>query len=326
MNNSPRRRSLWIWLAAALFILTAGGLYLAFPSATAPAAKKPVTAQAAEKDKESKPPKKAAISAEVAHAAGIVVEVAGPATIREISTFYGSIKPNGEREQELRARYPGIVRTVSKRVGEKVGKGEALIVIEANESLQTYTIKSPIAGTVIERNVNPGGSAGSETILMKVTDLGTVWAEFAVFARDLGRVRAGLPVQVSGPDSQQKGDTEIVYMASAGDADTRSVIARAVLDNTGGTWIPGQFAVADVVIAAKPVDVAVARSAIQNLDGKTVVFVETAKGFEARPVSLGKQSKATVEISEGMKAGDRYAAANSYVVKADLLKGDAGDD
>jgi cobalt-zinc-cadmium efflux system membrane fusion protein len=306
-------------LIAVACIAVLAGSWLIWVLASAPAAQeKPEAAETASNE--------ASISAETARASGITVEVAGPAAIRETLTLYGSIRPNAEREQDLRARYPGVVRSVSLRPGEMASKGQTLVTVESNESLQTYPIRSPIAGSVLERHVNPGETVGSDTVLVKVADLSTVWAEFAVFARDLGRVRAGLPVTVTGSDTTQRTEATVAYVAPAGDADSQSVIARAVLDNANGRWVAGQFAAADVVLSQVQARVAVAPGAVQSIDGKSVVFVQSARGFQAREVTVGKQSREAVEILSGLNSGERYAAKNSYLIKADLLKGEAEED
>jgi cobalt-zinc-cadmium efflux system membrane fusion protein len=259
-------------------------------------------------------------------AAGISIETAAPATIAETVTLYGTIKTNAERQQDLRARYPGVVRAVTKRPGESAAKGETLLTVEANESLQTYAIHSPITGHVLERNVNPGQSVSADAILMKVADLGTVWAEFAVFTRELGRVRAGLPVRVTGTDNGPFVEATASYVASTGDGDSQSVVGRAVLDNASGKWIPGQFVTADVAITQVAAAVAVKPAALQEINGKIVVFVQTQRGFVARAVSVGKRSREAVEIIQGLAVGEHYAVVNSYLIKADLTKGEAEEE
>ena len=92
------------------------------------------------------------------------------------------------------------------------------------------------------------------------------------------------------------------------------------------TATPGQFVTGDVVVADVTVPVAVNPAALQELQGKTVVFIHDAKGFAPRPVQVGRRSREAVEITEGVTAGERYAAANSYLIKADLLKGEAEED
>ena len=181
----------------------------------------------------------AAITPEAAKKAGIETATAGPARIRDTLTLYGSIKPNAEREQEIRARYPGVVRSVNKRAGDKVAQGDALLTVESNESLQVYTIRAPLGGQVLERRANPGDAVDSSTVLMKVADLSTVWAEFAIFARDLSHVRPGMPVLFRGADADESGEAKIEYVAPAGHADSQSVVARAIVENRDGRWVPG---------------------------------------------------------------------------------------
>jgi cobalt-zinc-cadmium efflux system membrane fusion protein len=267
-----------------------------------------------------------ALTAEAAHAAGITIRDAGRAKIETTITLYGSIKPNAEREQELRARYPGVVRMVSKRPGDAVTAGETLLQVESNESLQTYSIRSPISGRILDRAANMGASVGSDTVLMRVADLKSVWAEFAVFARDLARVQPGLVVHVKGSDNAAVVDTTLTYVAPSGNTESQSVVARAVLDNTNGAWVAGQFASADVVVSAADAKVAVSPSAIQTVNGKETVFVETEGGFVPREVKTGKRSAEAVEILSGIRAGERYAAENSYLIKADFSKGEAEED
>jgi cobalt-zinc-cadmium efflux system membrane fusion protein len=268
----------------------------------------------------------AAITPEAAQRAGIGIAQAGPARIRETLTLYGSIRSNGERELEIRARYPGVVRSVAKRAGDGVSKGEELLSVESNESLQIYPIRSPLTGRVLDRRTNAGDAVDGSTVLMRVADLSSVWAEFAIFARDLGRVRPGMRVLFRGADDQDSGEAVVTYVAPAGHADSQSVIARATVDNRGGRWVPGQFITGDIVIAEAQVPVAVKPTALQDFEGKTMVFVQNGKGFAARPVQVGKRSRDAVEIAQGLAAGERYAAQNSYLIKADLMKSEADED
>jgi cobalt-zinc-cadmium efflux system membrane fusion protein len=73
------------------------------------------------------------------------------------------------------------------------------------------------------------------------------------------------------------------------------------------------------------VPVAVRPAAIQSLNEKTVVFVVAGSAFEARAVQLGPQDDSNVQVVSGLNAGDRYVAANSFLLKAELAKGEAGD-
>jgi cobalt-zinc-cadmium efflux system membrane fusion protein len=265
----------------------------------------------------------AKISAAMAKQAGIEVATAGPAEIRETLTLYGSIKANAERQQEIRARYPGVIRSIEKRAGDSVKKGESLLTVESSESLQVYSIAAPLSGQVLERSANSGDAVDSSTTLMKVADLSTVWVEFAIFSRDLPHVRRDMTVLFNGTDAGESATAKLNYIALAGHAESHSVVGRALVDNRTGKWVPGQFVTGEVVVADVKAPVTVTPLALQELAGKTVVFVQDEQGFQQRPVEIGKRSLDAVEIIKGVAAGERYAAKNSYLIKADLLKGEA---
>jgi cobalt-zinc-cadmium efflux system membrane fusion protein len=92
----------------------------------------------------------------IADAAGLVSEDAGPATIREGVTVYGRVVSDPENVSHVSARFDGVIRSVSASIGEVVKKGQSIAIIEANDSLNDYTIEAPISGTVIDRHANPG--------------------------------------------------------------------------------------------------------------------------------------------------------------------------
>lgn len=268
----------------------------------------------------------AMISAATAERSGIRVLDAGSATIRQSLTVYGAIKPDAYRTQQVRARYPGLVRSVTREPGQAVGKGDLLLSIESSDSLAPYAIRAPQAGTVLQRHANPGEAVDASRMLMVVSDLTTVWAEFQVFARDLGQVRSGMSVRIQGVYGDTRAQAKLDYVAPAGEVDSQSVVARATLDNRDGRWVPGQFITGEVVVATVDAPVAVVPQALQQLDGKTVVFAQVDGGFTPRVVETGLRDSSAVEIKSGLSAGARYAADNSYLIKADLLKTEGGED
>ena len=69
----------------------------------------------------------------------------------------------------------------------------------------------------------------------------------------------------------------------------------------------------------------VPKSALQTVEDQTVVFIETAEGFEPQPVSIGRTSQTHVEIAAGLHPGQRYVAEGAFTLKAQLSKGAFGD-
>ena len=135
-----------------------------------------------------------------------------------------------------------------------------------------------------------------------------------------------MSVSFTGINADERCEARITYVAPTGQVDSQSVVARAVIDNRDGRWVPGQFVTGEVVISDTNARVTVAPTALQELQGKTVVFVENDRGFEARPVQLGKRSRSAIEVLAGVAPGERYAARNSYLIKADRLKAETEEE
>lgn len=262
------------------------------------------------------------LSAEQIKAAGIVLATAEPTSIREVMPLYGVITPNAEKVLQVSARFPGVIQSVAKKIGDSVRKGETLAVIESNESLRSYALTSPLSGVVTERSANAGAQAGSES-LFTVADLSTVWVELSLFPRDVSKVRVGQSVRIKGTDTALSADGKVVYVAPFGSAANQTLSARVLLDNSERRWSPGLNVTAEVTLAETTVPLAISSSAVQNLEGRDVVFAQHDEGFEPRPVKLGRSDGDKTEVLEGLAAGDRYVAANSFILKAELGKGSA---
>ncbi|MDF6984488.1 HlyD family secretion protein, partial [Escherichia coli] len=104
---------------------------------------------------------------------------------------------------------------------------------------------------------------------------------------------------------------------------TRTAKARVTLTNPQMAWRPGLFVTVDVFGADVEVPVAVKTEAVQDVNGESVVFVAVQGGFVPQPVKVGRTNGKVIEIVEGLKPGARYAAANSFVLKAELGKSSA---
>lgn len=255
--------------------------------------------------------------------AGIVIDTVRPATIRTVLRVPGRIRPNEERLAHVIPRYAGVVRSVAKRLGEQVARGEVLAVVEGNQTLQAYEVRSPIDGTVIERDAVVGELVGEGRVIYAIADLTTVWLDLDVPPGDFERLRVGQPVS---PNGGTAGEGTLAYLAPIAAASTQTLLARAVIPNPEGRWRPGLFVSADVLVDEASVPRAVRTSALQRVDDRDVVFLTDGAVFQATPVTLGRRDAEWVEIVGGVEAGQLYAADNSFVLKADVGKAGASHD
>ena len=71
-------------------------------------------------------------------------------------------------------------------------------------------------------------------------------------------------------------------------------------------------------------DILVPRDAIQEVEGRKVVFVRTEEGFELREVEVGREDATSFEVIFGLDAGMEIAVANAFSLRAELGKSEAG--
>lgn len=269
------------------------------------------------------------IPAATAEAAGIKLEAAGPATIRDTVVLSGRLTFSAENVRSVSARFPGPIRDVAVSVGDNVSAGQRLARVEGNESLLVYSVTAPIAGTVIERNANPGENAGAEPLFV-IASSRTLWAELSLFPRDLAHVKPGQSVELIAADGDLRGTGRVLRVLpatiSGRDGASGIYVARVAIDNAGGTWRPGLFVEGKVQVSATPVPLAVKRSGLQAFRDFTVVFEQVGETYEVRMLELGRQDDSWVEVTAGLKPGARYVSENSYLIKADIEKSGASHD
>jgi len=255
---------------------------------------------------------------------GIEIETAGPGIIESRLQLPGEVRPNADRVAHIVPRYNGIVVEVHADIGDRVERGQVLAVIEGDESLAPFEVKTLISGTVIGKHITLGEAVSRDTDTFVIAGLSTVWVDLTLYQRDLGRVKPGLEARVYMGHDAARDSGRIAYVAPVVDERTRTATARMVLANDGGRWLPGMFVTVDVRVERTPVAVAVPRAAVHTLADSVVVFVETGEGFAPRAVTPGRGNETHVEIVSGLSPGDRYVGRGGFTLKAELGKNSFG--
>jgi cobalt-zinc-cadmium efflux system membrane fusion protein len=262
------------------------------------------------------------ISEPMARSLGVETESAGPATLSKRVTVYGRVRPNAERVREVRARFDGVVKAVHAREGSPVRKGETLLSVESNESLNRYAIAAPISGVVTQRGVNPG-ELTNERVLMTVTDTSSVWVDLSVFPVDREGVDVGKPVSIAPALGGTPVSGVVSLIETVADRHDQSVVARVVLEGAGAQLLPGTFVTAEVEVGEYSVPLAVKQSAIQSFREFRVVYAQVGDSYVVRMLVLGRQGGGWVEVLGGLEPGERYVTVNSHLIKADIEKSGA---
>jgi len=313
-------------LVAVVLILAAGAWLASRIANLAPSASSPTPAAHAQHEGEEVHEEGAAISDAALALAGVELATAGAGVVRVTLPLNGQVVPNQERVAHVSPRFPGMIQEARKRLGERVEKGETLAVIQSNDSLAGFALVAPVAGTVIARDALAGEYAAQGQVLYRIADLSSVWIELVVPRGDLEQVAPGRRVALDGGAGIAPREAEIAWVSPLALPETQSALARVEIDNPDGRWRPGLFVVATVVLDEVAAAVAVPLAAIQRMDGGAVVFVRSGERFAPRPVTLGRADGTRVEVLSGLRPGETYAAANSFVVKAELGKATASHD
>ena len=265
------------------------------------------------------------IIAAAAKASGMSTAVVGPSDIGETRTLFGQVLLDPDRSAKVRARFAGLVREVRVNTGDVVSKGQVLASIESNDSLRSYSVSAPIAGTVMARMTNVGDVAGSEP-LFEISDTTNVLVEIRAFGRDALLLAPGAEVVVNDRISDARFGAKIARVLPKLDPVTRATIALARLAAPSASLRPGTAVSVDVGLSKKAAALSVDVRAIQRFRDWDVVFIQVGEQYEIRPLEIGQRDSRFAEVLSGINAGDRYVVEQSFLVKADIEKSGASHD
>jgi len=207
-------------------------------------------------------------------------------------------------------------------LGLKPGEIDAVLRHQEKTDLTRYELYAPASGQIIEKHAALGEFLQSDRSAFVLADLSRVWVQLTVYQKDLARIHAGQTVTIDAGYGVPPAEARIAYVSPVLDERARSALARVVLDNPDRRWRPGMFVSAEVTIAEKQVGLVVPASALVEVEGRPVVFVEEEEGhFEPRPVHVGERGYQRVEILSGLKPGDRFIAQGAFLLKSELGKG-----
>ncbi len=190
-------------------------------------------------------------------------------------------------------------------------------------------VRAPIAGTIIERHAVAGEMAEAGKVLMLLADLTTVWVWANIQSRDLApllqaekRGPVAVAITVSAfPGRQFQGVLD--YVGAIMNEQTRTVKVRATVANPDQELRPGMFCDVSIAIGNGQAEevLAVPRAAMMADEGKSFVFVHWKDDFFVRrDVRKGREFSGTVEIIEGLQAGEIVVTEGAFLLKSDVLR------
>lgn len=188
---------------------------------------------------------------------------------------------------------------------------------------RTLAVTSLISGRITKSDAKLGAHVLAGTELFRVADPNRIQVNAAVLAADARRIRPGDSAVIELPGGETV--DAVVRSATPGlDPASKSATIVLIPDGTAGLT-PGQGLRARI----KPQGaygstlIALPDEAVQTVEGREVVFVKTAKGFQATAVVTGKRGGGRIEIVDGVKPGAVVATRGAFLLKAEIGKGEA---
>lgn len=187
-------------------------------------------------------------------------------------------------------------------------------------------VTSPLAGRVTAAQAVLGSYVAAGDELFRIVNPSELQANVSISTADAGRIAPGDEAAIALPSGGRASAT-VRSVTPSLDPETRTAIAVLDLSNPMDELQPGAFVQVRIRPSgeASSEEITVPEDAVQMLDGEAHVFVRSENGFTARPVSLGQRSGGRVTILSGLAPGDRVAAENAFLLKAESEKGETGD-
>ncbi len=194
---------------------------------------------------------------------------------------------------------------------------------ESEKPIRTLTIYSPYSGYVLQKNVNQGTRVMPGADLLDVADLSSVWITADIYEFEMPLIKVGdaATVQLSYFPGRQF-STKIDYIYPTLQGETRTLKARFSMPNEEGRLKPQMFTNVELKINLGR-KLAVPSDAIINTGVRQVAYVDKGDGnFEPREVMTGVQTEHMVEVTAGLKAGEKVASSANFLIDSEAkLKG-----
>ncbi|MEO6809583.1 MAG: efflux RND transporter periplasmic adaptor subunit [Isosphaeraceae bacterium] len=200
-------------------------------------------------------------------------------------------------------------------------------IIKDHDTTPLLEVKAPIDGIVVARHAVKGEAVQAATLLFAVADTSRVWLWIDVYETDVTSVHAGQGVSfvISGTEAPVF-EGSLNWVGTEVNPLTRTTRVRAELANPFGRLRANQFGKAEIQIGVEHKAIVVPKAAVQRNDNVSVVFLPQEDGVyrPQRIVTKATNRRDVVEVSWGLKPGQRVVTNGSFLLKTEIMKGAIG--
>jgi cobalt-zinc-cadmium efflux system membrane fusion protein len=190
----------------------------------------------------------------------------------------------------------------------------------------TFVLRSPLAGSVIERTAMVGQMLDPATPAFRIGNLATLWLTVHAFERDAVRIQHGITARLSFPALPGKDfEGTVTVIGRHVERESRTVPVRIDVKNSDHLLRPGMSASAAVPVGTTGAPIlTVPVASVQRVRNEWCVFLPRDRShFEIRRIGRGRDLAGEVEVLSGLGAGETIVVDGAFLLKAQAEKGDA---
>ena len=174
---------------------------------------------------------------------------------------------------------------------------------QAEIEVAKYTIRAPVAGTILTRNAEAGQAVDASTILFSLADLGQLVVETDVDETYATRIKVGLPAVLLLKGETAKRDGRVSFVAAQVDAATGGLAVKITLDKAVTAPV-GLTVTANIIVDRLDAAIAMPRAAVVTDADGPAVFLAVGDQARRRAVTFVNWPADLVEVTDGLVPGD----------------------
>lgn len=211
-----------------------------------------------------------------------------------------------------------------------VGEKKIQSTDHANENNSQVAVRAPLSGIVTERRFNAGAGVAAATPIFAISNLSTVYVIANVPEANVGKLLVGSIAEITSP-SIGTINGRVAYIDPRLDETSRTARVRLEVPNPGGKLRAGMFTEVGFQTGTNLADGqerVVRTEAVQREGDKTIVFIpkdDEPGAFEVREIEIGGEYGGYTTVVRGLEVGEKVVTKGSFVLKAQMQKGDLGE-
>tara|TARA_B100001167_G_C16772473_1_gene308260 strand:+ start:430 stop:2214 length:1785 start_codon:yes stop_codon:yes gene_type:complete len=245
-----------------------------------------------------------------------------------LATIYAPTLVAAQQElltaSDLKESQPGLYKAVRNKLKLwKLSESQIDQIESSGKVRENFPIYATVSGTVSQKMAEEGDYVKQGQPIVKVSDLGTVWAMFDAYERQISQLKEGQKVTItSNAYPNKEFEASVSFIDPTLNTKSRTVSVRATLNNKENLLKPGMFVTAKVAMTkgnTMEIAISIPATAVMWTGERSLVYVKTNPNepvFEMQEVTLGTKNGENYTIIEGLSNGDEVVTNGTFTVDA----------